>query len=194
MIFRKFLRWADQVVGWRSRFSGAVSVGTGTQLQWRRLQNISGNQLRIGSHSIVNANIAFEEKSGLVTIGDRCFIGRSDLACYREIQIGNDVIISWGVTLVDHDSHCVDWAGRCNDVADWAKGQKHWNNVMHAPIAIEDKVWIGFNASLLKGVTIGEGAVIGACSVVTRDIPPYSVAAGNPAKVIRVLKDAGESR
>jgi galactoside O-acetyltransferase len=49
-------------------------------------------------------------------------------------------------------------------------------------------VWIGFNVSVLKGVTIEEGAVIGACSVVTRDIPPYALAVGNPARVIRTLK------
>ncbi|MBV8923397.1 DapH/DapD/GlmU-related protein, partial [Bradyrhizobium sp.] len=57
----------------------------------------------------------------------------------------------------------------------------------HAPVVIADKVWIGFNASILKGVTIGEGAVVGACSVVTRDVPPFAVVAGNPARVIRTL-------
>ena len=66
-------------------------------------------------------------------------------------------------------------------------GRKNWKHVAHAPVRVKDKAWIGFNVSILKGVTIGEGAVIGACSVVTRDIPPYALAVGNPAKVIRSL-------
>nr|WP_223216407.1 hypothetical protein [Rhizobium mesosinicum] len=53
------------------------------------------------------------------------------------------------------------------------------------PVVIQDKVWMGFGASTLKGVTIGEGAVIGAQGVVTRDLEPYAVIAGNPARVIR---------
>ena len=67
-------------------------------------------------------------------------------------------------------------------------GRKVWDHVAHAPVIIADKVWIGFNVSVLKGVTIEEGAVIGACSVVTRDIPPYALAVGNPARVIRTLR------
>jgi galactoside O-acetyltransferase len=65
---------------------------------------------------------------------------------------------------------------------------------MHSPIIIEDKVWIGFDVSVLKGVTIGERAVIGACSVVTKDIPPYTVAVGNPARAVKNLKDPAGSR
>jgi acetyltransferase-like isoleucine patch superfamily enzyme len=194
MIFLKGLQLVDLLIGWQCRFSKSVSVGTATRLEWRRVRNVSGNQLRIGSNSIISASITFEEKDGVVSIGDRCFIGRSDLVCYRGIQIGDDVIISWGVTVVDHDSHAIDWNQRSNDVADWAKGRKCWANVMHAPVTIENKVWIGFDVSILKGVTIGEGSVIGACSVVTNDIPPYTVAAGNPARVIRSLKDLGGSR
>jgi acetyltransferase-like isoleucine patch superfamily enzyme len=194
MNFRTVIRLIDQLMGWRSRWSKSVSVGTATQLEWRRLRNVSGNQLRIGNDSIINATITFEAKSGIVSIGDRCFIGRSDIVCYRRIQIGNDVIISWGVTLVDHDSHGINWEDRRNDVAEWARGRKYWNNVAHGQITIEDKVWIGFDVSILKGVTIGEGAVVGACSVVTKDVAPYTIVAGNPARVIRNLKDPDGSR
>jgi acetyltransferase-like isoleucine patch superfamily enzyme len=95
--------------------------------------------------------------------------------------------VSWGVTIVDHDSHNLNWELRQSDVRQWAQGRKDWTNVPHAPVVIADKAWIGFNVTVLKGVTIGEGAVVAACAVVTKDIPPYSLAGGNPAQVIRKL-------
>ena len=65
---------------------------------------------------------------------------------------------------------------------------KDWSVVPTAAVRIEDKVWIGFNVIVLKGVTIGEGAVVGAGSVVVNDVPAWSVAVGNPARVIRELR------
>lgn len=177
----------DLVFGWRSFISGGVTAGRGTTMAWRRIRRISGNQLQVGDQSIIHADINFEEKGGKIYIGDRTYIGRSNLVCYRSITIGDDVIMSWGITIVDHDSHSLDYDKRQNDVRNWANGRKDWSHIATAPVVISDKAWIGFNVSILKGVRIGEGAVIGACSVVTRDIPPYSLAVGNPAKVIRSL-------
>ena len=124
--------------------------------------NISGNQLRIGSHSIVNANIAFEEKKRF-GYNRRSMLYRPERPCLLpRILIGNDVIISWGATWWTMIHTVLTGPVVANDAGRLGKGAKALNNVMHAPIAIEDKVWIGFNASLLKGVTIDEGAVIGA--------------------------------
>jgi len=97
------------------------------------------------------------------------------------------VIMSRGIKISDHDSHSVEWQHRQYDVLQWCEGGKDWTHVAHAPVVIANKVWIGFNASILKGVTIGEGAIVGACSVVTRDVPPFSIVAGNPARVVRTL-------
>jgi acetyltransferase-like isoleucine patch superfamily enzyme len=187
MLRRFILSIVDVVLGWRSWSSGAVSKGHGTTLALRRIRRISGNRLRVGDGSIIHADITFEENGGDITIGNRTFVGRSSLICYRSILIGDDVIMSWGITVVDHDSHSIEWEWRKDDVCEWACDRKNWDHVAHAPVTIGDKAWIGFNVSILKGVTIGEGAVIGACSVVTRDVPAYSLAAGNPARVIRVL-------
>jgi galactoside O-acetyltransferase len=177
----------DAILGWKSRLSGAVNVGRGSTIAWRRVTRAAGNALSVGENSIVHADISFEESGGNIQIGNRTFIGRSHLVCYRSLAIGDDVIMSWGVTIVDHDSHSIDWTDRRNDVLEWGAGRKDWKNIAHAPVVVSNRAWIGFNVSVLKGVTIGEGAVIGACSVVTRDIPPYTLAVGNPARVIRSL-------
>ncbi len=188
MLRRIIIGPVDSILGWRSRLSAAVKIGRGSSIAWRRIRNIKGNSLSVGENSIVHAHISFEETGGEIRIGNRSYIGRSHLVCYRRLLIGDDVIMSWGITIVDHDSHSVDWEMRRDDVRDWGQGQKNWEHIAHAPVVVKDKVWIGFNVSILKGVTIGEGAVIGACSVVTRNIPPYALAVGNPANVVRSLK------
>ncbi len=185
---RFLVRVIDTCLGLRSRLSGAVSVGSNTTIAWRRIRGASGNRISIGAKSIIHANLVFEETGGEIRIGSRTYIGRSTLVCYRSLTVGDDVLMSWGITVVDHDSHNIMWELRQDDVRDWARDRKNWQNVAHAPVTIANKAWIGFNVSILKGVNIGEGAVIGAGSVVTRNVPPYSLAAGCPARVIRSLK------
>ena len=69
------------------------------------------------------------------------------------------------------------------------RGHKEWAGVKIAPVRIANRAWLGFNVAVLPGVTVGEGAVVGACSVVTRDVPAWTIAAGNPARVLRELSD-----
>ena len=150
--------------------------------------------LEIGNNSIINGSFVFETETGKVCIGERCHIGNSTFISKSKIEVGNDVTIAWGCTIYDHDSHSVYWDERKNDTAQEYKDtlqfndeiyNKNWSVVNTKPITIKDKVWIGMNVIILKGVTIGEGAVIGAGSVVTQDVPAWSVVAGNPAKVVK---------
>lgn len=168
-----------------------VDVGVGSRIRWIGLLGQRSGHLRVGQGSTVNCRISFDGQEGYVKIGDRCFIGASHIVCREKITLGDDVIISWGVTLVDHNSHALEWEHRRNDVENWARGEKNWHHVDVRPVVIHDKVWIGFGASILKGVVIGEGAVIGAGSVVTRDVPPYTVVAGNPARPIKRINENG---
>lgn len=171
------------------RLAGKSIFGKNSKIAYWRLRG-RGGRMVIGNDCILNCSVDFDHAGGMVTIGDRCFIGASHLVCHTGIEIGNDVIISWGVTIVDHNSHALTWEGRKNDVALWKNGQKDWSDVKIAPVRIDDKVWIGFGASVLKGVHVGEGAVIGAQAVVTRDVPAYAVVAGNPARVVRQMEAA----
>ncbi|WP_413458818.1 acyltransferase [Herbaspirillum huttiense] len=166
----------------------SLTLGRNVKVHWPRLMRTKGGVLAIGENSIVNAKIDFDGPEGFVSIGQRCFIGASHLVCRERICIHDDVVISWGVTIVDHNSHSLFWNHRSKDVLDWANGRKDWSNVQIRPVEIHEKVWIGFGASILKGVSIGEGAVVGACAVVTRDVPPYSVVAGNPARIIKQIE------
>jgi maltose O-acetyltransferase len=62
-------------------------------------------------------------------------------------------------------------------------------DIKSKPVVIESDVWIGFNSTILKGVTIGTGAIVAACSLVTKDVPPKTIVAGNPARLIRDITD-----
>jgi galactoside O-acetyltransferase len=153
--------------------------------------------LTIRDDSIVSGDFIFENGKGVISIGDRTFIGGGRFISIDKIEIGSDVLISWGCTFMDNNAHSLKWSERKLDVADWKKGieenkvglYKNWDNVKSAPIVINDKVWIGFDVVILKGVTVGEGAIIGSRSVVTKDVPKWSIVAGNPAQVVRMIPE-----
>lgn len=153
--------------------------------------------VEIGERCIIGAEFRFESLQGRVKIGSNTHIGDAKFICHTAITVGNDVTMAWGITLYDHDSHSTDWEYRKHDneqcYSDYMTTgcivtNKDWSHVKTAPIVIEDKVWIGMDVLVLNGVTIGEGSVVAARSVVTRDVPPYSLVAGNPARVIKSLK------
>jgi acetyltransferase-like isoleucine patch superfamily enzyme len=170
------------------RLFGNVDIGAGSRVDFLRARGARHGHLRVGASSMIDAKLGFDRSEAEIVIGDRTFVGRSALVAAQRISIGNDVLISWDVTIVDHDSHAIDFAGRRHDVEGWLAGRKDWSHVEISPVSIADKVWIGFGAAVLKGVTIGEGAVIAARSLVVKDVAPWTLVAGNPARPIRDLK------
>jgi acetyltransferase-like isoleucine patch superfamily enzyme len=113
-----------------------------------------------------------------ITIGDRVGISGGSICAARRVEIGNDTLLGANVTIADTDFHSLYPAYR--------SGHTH-PTVGIAEVLIGKRVLIGTNSIVLKGVTIGDNSVIGAGSVVTRSIPPNSIAAGNPCRVIRDL-------
>lgn len=108
---------------------------------------------------------------GHLEIGDNVFINYgSSLVASNHVKIGNDALIGTHVMVMDCDFHNVE--------------DKSWDTT-GSPIVIEDRAWLGNRSIILKGVTIGHDAVVAAGSVVTRDVPPRTVVAGVPAKVVR---------
>lgn len=111
-------------------------------------------------------------------IGNNVGISSTAIVSFNKIVIGNNVRIGGGTTIYDSNFHSLNYQDRIPipEIKD---------NIKTAPVFINDNVFIGANCTILKGVTIGENSIIGACSVVTKDIPEGCIAAGNPCKVIK---------
>lgn len=125
-----------------------------------------------------------------LTLGDDINIGRNFyMACNG--QIGSNVLISSYVGIVGRRDHDMKQVGQPITQASWIYSADHDSNTPENSIQIADDVWIGFGATLLSGITIGRGAVIGAGSVVISNVEPYDIVAGNPAQPIsRRFSDA----
>jgi acetyltransferase-like isoleucine patch superfamily enzyme len=114
-----------------------------------------------------------------VTMNYDCHIG----AIHR-VELGNNVMLASRVYITDHFHGSTEWE-------DLIVPPAHRRLVSKGPVVIEDDVWIGEGAVILPGVRIGKNSVVGANAVVTKDVPPFSVVAGVPAKVIRIVTPAG---
>lgn len=155
----------------------------------------SGRQyMSIGSHCVLDGNYIFETNQGFISIGNRVHIGGSTFISRNSIVIEDDVTIAWDCLFYDHNSHSTKWSERQHDTEqeynDIKAGlnpiaNKNWDIVKTAPIHICSKAWIGTGCKILKGVTIGEGAIVAAGSVVTKDVPAWCVVAGNPAQIVK---------
>jgi acetyltransferase-like isoleucine patch superfamily enzyme len=139
---------------------------------------------------------------GRIKIGDYCSLGsRTKVDSRESITIGNYVLISWDVLMADFDGHPIDPEERAAEMEYsqsliWPRFYKnntinkntYTSRFVSKPIVIEDKVWIGARAIIMKGVRIGYGSIVAAGTIVTEDVPPHSIVAGNPAKVVKTLE------
>lgn len=191
----------NRVFGVRRRYADAIVVGAETVfLPMFSLSKSSSFTSKkkpcIGEGCMLGVRLILEHADAEVVIGDRVYIGKSDIICRNQVVIEDDVMVAWGVTFYDHDSHSLSPNDRRGDMQQMLKDcvggdflkNKNWDAVNSSPIRIERNAWIGMEALILKGVTIGEGAIVAARSVVTKDVPAHSVVAGNPACVVKQLK------
>jgi acetyltransferase-like isoleucine patch superfamily enzyme len=144
--------------------------------------------IRFGAYARVDGTVEVYER-GRLTVGSHFFLGRSRIYCAHEMNIGNYVLISDNVSIMDSDLHPIQARHRRGIAEAWSAGAfpDVYVGIPGAAVSIADDVWIGFGASVLKGVTIGQGAIVGAGSLVNADVPPWTMVAGTPARVIREL-------
>lgn len=193
----------NKILGVTKRYKTGLQAGDSKflpnfSINYNRSTGIQSHKVTVGDHCLLGVSIYLETPAAKVTIGNRVYMGNSSIIAKTSIILGDDIMVAWGVTFYDHDSHSLDYRNRdidikqtyfdyINEKGNYLKN-KNWDVVNSAPIKIEDHAWIGAEAMILKGVTVGEGAIVGARSVVTKDVPPYCVVAGNPAKVVKPLE------
>jgi acetyltransferase-like isoleucine patch superfamily enzyme len=151
------------------------------------LQDIS-SAIKVGPKTCILGDLLTFAHAGSIEIGESCYLGEgSRIWSAAKVKIGNRVLISHSVNIHDTDGHPLDSHKRHEHFTQIVTTghPKKDIDLPSKPIHIHDDAWIGFNCTILKGVTIGEGAIVGASSVVTSDVPPFSIVAGNPARFIR---------
>jgi acetyltransferase-like isoleucine patch superfamily enzyme len=153
---------------------------------FRRFRATADLALEIGSNCAMDGVHFAIGGGGRVRIGDYCYFTNALLLCDLEMIIGNYVVIGWNATIADSDFHPIEPAARVADAiacSPLGKGRPR-PEILMKPVVIEDDVWIGPNATILKGVRIGAGAFIEAGSLVTRDVPAGARIMGNPAQIV----------
>lgn len=176
--------WAD------GKLPPNVVLGPDTQLlgphSLRQFRSRANPALTIGAHCTMDGVHFAIGMDGRIEIGDYCYFTNAMLLCELEIRIGSYVVLGWNVAVADTDYHPIAPAQRIADaIACSPLGQgRPRPEIVRRPIEIEDDVWIGPNATILKGVRIGCGAFIEPGALVTRDVPPRARVLGNPARIV----------
>lgn len=140
-----------------------------------------GKKVRVYTWTTFNV-----EPSGAIEVGEDSVLVGAIFMCVERISIGKRVVVSYNVTIADSDFHPRDPKLRKQDaIANAPQGDRtHRPPILARPVVIEDDVWIGIGAIVLKGVRIGKGARLGAGAVVTSDVPAGASVIGNPAQIV----------
>jgi acetyltransferase-like isoleucine patch superfamily enzyme len=145
--------------------------------------------IRVGANTHLKGELLTFAHGGEIAIGEYCYVGeQSHIWSAVRITVGDRVLISHNVNIFDSLTHPVSPVQRHQHYRQIITGgHPSQIDLKEAPVRIGNDVWIGCLSIVLKGVTIGEGAIVGAGSVVSIDVPPFTIVAGNPARVVREL-------
>lgn len=181
------LRWLRSLFRRRHCEFAPSTVFYETALITNNLPNASA--IRIGSNTHIKGELLTFGNGGEIVIGEYCYVGeQTHIWSAKSITIGDRVLISHNVNIFDNNTHPLSAGARHEQFKEIISGgHPKFINLEEQSVAIGNDVLIGCMSVILKGVTIGQGAVVGAGSVVTKDVPSYTIVGGNPAQVIREL-------
>jgi len=164
-------------------------VYLGTSYSFHAYRSGASVGLRMGRGASLDKTVLDVGPAGRVIVGECAFVSSARIMCDSEVEIGDFTLIGWSVVIMDSYRVPKDVAMRRQALERSAMTPDRQLEIAAEarPVRIGRNVWIGFEAVILPGVTIGEGGVIGARSLVVENVPPFSVVAGNPARVVRVL-------
>jgi acetyltransferase-like isoleucine patch superfamily enzyme len=171
---------------WDRRQRRYCNCGEGSRiLATGRIVNLGDAQnVVLGKWTWLAGELLVYPHGGRIEVGDHCYIGEGTrIWSLSNVKVGSRVFLSHGVNVHDNDAHSLSAAERHRHFRERVQmgAASFVENVSAGNIEICDDAWIGFNSTILKGVRVGEGAIVGACSTVTRDVAPYAVVVGNPA-------------
>jgi acetyltransferase-like isoleucine patch superfamily enzyme len=180
---------------WKDPIPPNVIFGDGFYCEsaqvFRHLKSKAPRALVLGNHVSCYGGCSFAiGLNGSCTVGDFTLLNGALVMAEERIEIGSHCLISWNVGIADSDFHPLAPAQRIIDahaLAPFYKDRPPRPELRTIPVIISDNVWIGMNAIILKGVTIGENSVVAAGAVVTKSVPANVVVAGNPAVVTKEL-------
>lgn len=167
-----------------------VRIGENTRITadyaFKRFLTRQPEALVIGNRCTMDGVHFAVGREGRVRIGNCCYFTNAVLLCELELCFGDYVVLGWNVTIADTDFHPLEPAQRIADaVACSPLGQgRPRPDIPRKAVIVEHDVWVGPNATILKGVRIGSGAIIEPGSLITRDVPPGARMIGNPAQPI----------
>jgi acetyltransferase-like isoleucine patch superfamily enzyme len=177
-------RWEDGTVPCN------VELGLNTLLTsayaFKRFRSRRNPGLIVGSNCSMDGVHFAAGEEGSIRIGDYCYFTNAVLLCELEVRIGSYVVIGWNATIADTDFHPLAPAERIADAiacSPLGKGRPR-PAIEKRPVIIEDDVWIGPNATILKGVRLGTGCFVEPGAMVTRDVPAGARVIGNPAHIV----------
>jgi acetyltransferase-like isoleucine patch superfamily enzyme len=190
MIIRTFMKHLSRILHRQGKMSNTGKVSIHRSARIINMQSQIG-AIRAGDGTHIKGELVVFAHNGQIEIGRDCYIGENArIWSASKISIGDRVLIAHEVNVFDNNTHPISAHARhrhYKEIVNTGFPKAPGYSLNERPVVILDDAWVGARAIIMPGCTIGKGAIVGAGSVVTSDVAPYTIVAGNPARLIREI-------